>query len=357
MGKLHKICDVFYGRNLLEGAAPKVQDDGTFMIMNATLIKAGTSSNGNFYPESTLQKAAKLYEGKQIRTDHPSLLSPPSVKDIIGDIPKAWWSKESKAIKANVRFSSTAEDILIKVREGFIGDLSHNARGETEQEKAPNGGIRRRVKSIEQVYSVDLICEAAAGGTLHEEHRQTLLTCERMRDKMNELADLTLEELVKSRPDLAEAIAKDAVAKVDVKEKKKDDDKTLTVEDIQTVVQESVGGIFKERDKLQAEKDAAAALIEAFDEVIDKTLSENDADDEVKDLVRGSLVAFAKRSFKSIDAIDNKRLSEERDALFDKLGIISKKYIEWELKESKGGKPKKGGGPDTGKRLMDHAIL
>lgn len=350
--KVHNIRDIFYNVNLLEGAVPVEQADGTFAIKNFTLIKAGLSKNKNFYSEKVLRKAEKVFEGKDIRTDHPSLFDPQSVHDVIGKLTKTWYSKESKAIKGNAVFSSTAEDILTKVREGFIGDLSINARGETQQREGPDGNIRRDVLSIDEGYSVDLVCNAAAGGNLHEDYRKNMLACERMRGKMEELQDIQEEELREARPDLVKSIEQQAVkAALAESEKGKEDkeDKTevpsaLSRKDIGDVVKEQIDNIFKSRDekaKLDADK---STLNKGISTAIDDVLKESDVDDAIKAFIRENLVQFCGEKFKSIDKIDKKVLSEERDVVLKNFAEIASKL---DSKSSKDGKNK---GDNIGKK-------
>ena len=339
--KVHNIRDVFYDRNLIEGAVPVKQVDGTFAIKNFTIIKAGLSKNKNFYPEKTLRKAAKVFEGVDIRTDHPSFFASQSVNDVVGRITKTWYSRESKAIKGDALFSSTAEDILTKVQEGFIGDMSINARGETQHEEGPDGNVRRIVKSIDEGFSVDLVCDAAAGGSLHEDFRKHSLIIENVRKQMEELENITEEELRKARPDLVESVEKKVLAENADDGKKTEDPApapSVTKDEIGAVVKEQINSLFKERDEKADSEASAKALEEAIASAVDDVLKESDVDDAVKVFVRENLIPFAKENFDAIDKIDAKKLSEERDAVLKHFTELASKLSE----NSQPGSPKGG---------------
>lgn len=331
--KKHNIRDVFYGVNLMEGANPVHNEDGTFAIRNATIIKAGLSSNGNFYSEKVLKAAVRLFKGVQMRTDHESIIRPASVHDVVGVIEKAWYNVQEKVIKAHVKFSSTAEDVMTKVKEGIIGDLSINAFGETIMEKAGRK-VQRTVKSIQKVFSLDLVCEASAGGTLQEDFRKHSLIIQNVRKQMEELENVTLEELLKARPDLVESIEKAAIAKLK-EEIEKSGEKievsaapSVSKEEIGDVVKNQINSIFEERDKVAKDVSDASALNEAIKSAIEGVLKESDVDDAVKVFVRESLLPFAKESFKSVDDIDAKKLSEERDAVLKSFTELASKLGE-----------------------------
>jgi len=319
--RAHNIRDIFYGINLMEGANPVNNEDGTFNIRNVTVIKAGLSTNGNFYSEKVLKAAVPLFKGVQMRTDHESISRPASVHDVVGVIEKTWWDVREKAVKAHIKFSSTAEDIMTKVKEGIIGDLSINAFGETLIESVSEK-IRRTVQKILKVYSLDLVCEAAAGGSLHEDFRKHSLIIENVRKQMEELANVTLEELTSSRPDLVEAITKTATEAALASFKEKKDEKvetppapSVSKEEIGTVVKEQINAIFKERDEEAVKSANTSALKEAIKTAVDGVLKESDVDDAVKVFIRENLIPFATENFKTSDTIDVKKLSEERDAV------------------------------------------
>ena len=340
--KLHEIRDIFTNRNLLEGAQVKELEDGTVLIKGITIIKAGLSKNRNFYPPAVLQKAAPLFANLQIRTDHPVEGKDPSVRDVVGKIEETWFDTRTQSMKGNAKFSSTEGKLITKIEEGLIGDVSINARGETGIERGSKG-VQRRVKEITKAWSVDLVSYASAGGTLsnelHESFRRTQETCERMVEQMDELENVKLEELTKARPDLVEQIMKQV--KDELKEKKTSDSPdAVTSGEVKDIVNKSItetlGSVFKERDKKQEEKEATVALAEAIETAVDETLTESDVKESVKNFISKGLLSFAQKNFESIDKIDKKVLSEKRDEFFDDFAKIVEDFKKPSSKKKSG---------------------
>lgn len=334
----HRITDIFYNVNLLEGAIPVEQEDGTFAIKNFTIIKAGLSANRNYYPPDVLRRDLKVFEGVQIRTDHPSPNREASVRDIIGKIVKPRWSESDKAVRGDAIFSSVEKDLMTKVKERLIGDTSINAFGTTLLEKGPDGKTQRRIRALNSANSVDLVCEASAGGTLHEEKRQNSLICERMVETMSKLDNLTEEELDSARPDLVEAI---------LSRKKSSPNATAAGAPDLSKLAESIGEQVNKQlsnwEKKQDEKDVARALTEAIVTAVEETIEESTMVDEAKPLIRKSLLAFAGSTFKQIDAIDRTKLSEERDSMLTHVAEVGTKIAEQKKDDDdgKGGDGKK----------------
>lgn len=329
-GKIHNIRDIFPNTNLLEGATLTQADDGTFQIKNFTIIKAGESASGNYYSPQTLAMAArdKVFEGKTFRTDHPEKGKEHSVRDIVGKVERTYFSEETQSLKGDGFMSSTAGDLVIKAEEGLIGDLSINARGETEIERHSGDKLRRNVKVITEGYSVDLVCEAAAGGTLHEEFQRNKQLCERMKKRMDGLEKLTIEELTEARPDLIQKLT-EAAKKADPppEEKKKEEVKPVTSEQVTTLVTEAVTKVFTARDEESAKKNEASVLTEAISKAVTDVLAESGASDSVKSFVEKALVPFATESFDSLDSISNEKLSEERDRVLAEFDALAKNHV------------------------------
>ena len=357
-GKIHNIRDIFTNRNLLEGATfSQSPEDKTFKVEGFTIIKAGLSANGNFYPEATLRKAAEkgVFNEKTIRTDHPEMGNKQSVNDIVGKIEKTWFNEESGSLKGSGFFSSTADDLVTKVKEGLVGDLSINARGITKIEKSGDK-LRRNVEEITQGFSVDLVCEAAAGGGLHEDYQRNKKLCERMKKRMEEYEKLTYDELTEARPDLVEKILKEA-GKADLKkteEKKSEEVKSITAGEVKTLVEEGVGAviknIFEGRDKEAAKKADENLLREGIAEAVNETITECAAPDSVKVFVGKALIPFAAEKFKTLADIDKKVLSEERDKIMADFETLIKEHTNFVPSV---GDVKTGGGQKTGTRLIE----
>lgn len=327
---LHRINDVFYNVNMLEGAIPVVRADGMFVIRNFTIIRAGLSANRNFYPEETLRRDYRKFEGVKIRTDHPSSTRDVSVRDTVGKAENVRFSESDKTIRGDAVFSSVESDLVTKIKENLIGDMSINAFGSAALEKGLSGGVHRRIKAIQSANSIDLVCEASAGGSLHEEVRQTTLICERMVNTMAELENVTLDELINSRPDLVEGLktkfGNEIVAKGTPL--KTETAPVVSLEQISNLFEEKVKGVVTEVTKTLDARDAAAKLAGEIGEVVEGVIEESTMIDEVKPIVRKELQAFATKSFTSLASIDKVKLSEARDAHLKNLIELSKAITE-----------------------------
>jgi hypothetical protein len=325
-GKLHRISDVFYNVNMLEGAIPVVQEDGMFVVRNFTIIKAGLSANRNFYSPEVLRRDHRVFEGIPIRTDHPEGGKRPSVRDIVGKVSKVRFCEDDKTIRGDAVFSSVEGDLVTKVKENLIGDMSINAFGIAALEKGPDGKVRRRIDTIKSANSVDLVCAASAGGTLHEEKRQASLVCERMVRVMEGLENLTLDELRKTRPDLCESIKKEA--QPSSVPASGTTTPAVDITKIEEAVAKKVGSILDGFKKDLDAKETARHLSESINTAIDEVLEESTMVDEARPVIRKSLSAFAVKGFKDVDSIDKAKLSEERDSLLDSFKELAKKIVE-----------------------------
>lgn len=333
-GKVHNIRDIFPNTNLLEGATiSQSPDDGKFNIEGFTIIKAGLSANGNYYSAQTLREAGKkgVFSGKAIRTDHVDITASASVHDVVGKIEKTWFNEETQSLRGSGFLSSTADDLVTKVKEGLIGDLSINAIGVTQMERYSGDKLRRNVKEIRKGFSVDLVCEAAAGGTLHEEFQRNKELCERMRQLMDELEKLTLEELKEARPDLVAKIEESAKPAPKDPSKSVEDEKTkpLTATEVSGLVTKAITAHDKSRDELADKKDAERVLLEGLQVAVSDTMKECGAADSVKGLIERSMLPFAVENFKTVESVDKTKLAAERDRLLADFSTLVKEHTEY----------------------------
>jgi len=326
--KIHNIRDIFPNCNLLEGATIAQGEDGIFKVFGFTIIKSGLSMNKNYYSEKVLAESARdgIFNNKQIRTDHPDIAGgQASVKDVVGKITKTWYDGNKKSLRGDGFFSATVPDLVTKVKEGLVGDLSINARGVTEMVR-DDDKLRRHVKKITEGFSVDLVCEAAAGGTLHEEYLRHKRFCESMRYKMDELEKLTLEELKEARSDLVAKIEEEVKTKL-LKESK-EDKSTITKEDVQTVVTEAITNALKTRDTEDAKRRDAQVLTESIEAAIEDVMNESNVKDSIKSFVKRNLIPFGTKTFTKVGEIDKKKLSEERDRVISDFTNLIKDFKE-----------------------------
>lgn len=136
-------------------------------LLEATLIEAGPSRNGTYYPIATLQEAASRFAGVRCFCDHGAMDQSAdsngrrSVADLAGRVEEAWF--EGDRIRGRIRLSSTQDRLAILLMEGIAGDLSITAVGATKLAKH-EGRLFRVVEAIHRPLSVDFVTEAAAGG-------------------------------------------------------------------------------------------------------------------------------------------------------------------------------------------------
>src|SRR5439155_14652751 len=73
-------------REVVEGIETKISEADGKHIAEVTIIRAGTSKNGNHYPSEVLQESMPLFEGARAFADHgkPGDLPERSVRDLVG---------------------------------------------------------------------------------------------------------------------------------------------------------------------------------------------------------------------------------------------------------------------------------
>ena len=156
-------------------AAFREAADGSIEV---TIIQAGPSLNGNYYPDATLQDAAPLFEAVRVFSKSDSDHTKGGGKDVrnlLGGIYGARFEAgaqpDTGRLVGTFRPIDPSDAVVTKmteaVRRGMQGlmGLSIDAEGKTRREK--RGGRTVRVaQQILRVNSVDLIVEPGAGGGL-----------------------------------------------------------------------------------------------------------------------------------------------------------------------------------------------
>lgn len=200
---------VLEAMRLLEAEA--VGDTG--LVWRVSLIRPGWSANGFYYSPEVLGAAAALYEGAKAYGDHPTeseMKERPerSIQHVVG-----WY----EGVRQEPDGRLTAELHLLE-RALWLGNdlkqrptlygLSHDVRGKTKIGEA-DGRAGRIVEAIAQVKSVDVVTEAAAGGTVDQliaSNRPSSETDPRREDPNVDWNIVTLEALRQARPDLVTKI-------------------------------------------------------------------------------------------------------------------------------------------------------
>ncbi len=135
-----------------------------------TIIQAGRSGNGAYYPPEVLRAAVPLFEGVRAlaRSDEEHLRDTKrSVKDIVG-----WFSRprfEEGRIISRFHISESADwlrclllDAWQRGKRDIVG-FSIVAEGKARKKKMGQG-LLTYVDSIEKVFTVDVVLNPAAGG-------------------------------------------------------------------------------------------------------------------------------------------------------------------------------------------------
>ena len=148
----------------LELAEPTVAGDPDHHIMEVTLIRAGTSRNGNHYPAEVLREAVGLFEGVRAFADHAVEDGRPerSIRDLIGYY-RGVHLDEAGRLRAQLHLVPGNDWLfaLLKEAEGNPGlcGLSIDAQGDVDRRRGAT-----QVNRLLRVDSVDIVTKPAAGG-------------------------------------------------------------------------------------------------------------------------------------------------------------------------------------------------
>ncbi len=166
-----------------EGATPGREDfliestfadatlvEGEENAFDVTLIEPGWSKNGRHYSREVLGEAVEggVFEGQRAYVDHPPQAmqgEPRSVRDLAGEYTNVTLG-ESGAPRARLKlFAPTSDWLAPLIKEaGHLIGVSIRARGEFGPGEA-EGRRGTVVDKIDEVVSVDVVAEPAAGGT------------------------------------------------------------------------------------------------------------------------------------------------------------------------------------------------
>jgi hypothetical protein len=138
-------------------------------VAEVTLIRSGTSKQGNHYSPAVLRESAPLFEGAIAFADHqkPGDLPERSVRDIVGYYRNVRELTESGAsrLRAELHLVPGTDWLYSLLQESqnhpSLCGLSIDAFGETE--RGSDG--TNLVKSLKKVLSVDVVTRPSAGGS------------------------------------------------------------------------------------------------------------------------------------------------------------------------------------------------
>lgn len=144
--------------------------EGEENAFDVTLIEPGWSKNGRHYSREVLGEAVErgVFEGLRAYVDHPPQAmrgEPRSVRDLAGEYTNVTVG-ESGAPQARLKlFAPTSDWLAPLIKEaGHLIGVSIRAHGEFGPGEA-EGRRGTVVGKIDEVVSVDVVAEAAAGGT------------------------------------------------------------------------------------------------------------------------------------------------------------------------------------------------
>ena len=168
-----------------EAVAVAVASDQAFReaqdgAIEVTLIRAGRSINGNYYPDATLREAAPMFEGVRVfaKSDDQHVAGKgKDVRNLIGGIYSVRFvegvkgSSDTGSLVGTFKPLDPTDTAVVKMTEavkrgmqGLMG-LSIDATARTKRRKEGTETLREAVK-FTKVHSVDLIVEPGAGGGL-----------------------------------------------------------------------------------------------------------------------------------------------------------------------------------------------
>ncbi|HEV3312611.1 MAG TPA: Mu-like prophage major head subunit gpT family protein [Chloroflexota bacterium] len=143
-------------------------------VVEVTVIRAGTSNNGNHYPDESLRQAVGLFEGARAFADHQAPRDagqPRSVRDLVGHYrrPRFEPAPAGGRVRADLHLLPGQDWLWGIIQEAQshpdLCGLSIDAKGEVKTAQV-GGRAVRLVESIRKVNSIDIVSRPAAGGTL-----------------------------------------------------------------------------------------------------------------------------------------------------------------------------------------------
>jgi hypothetical protein len=158
-------------RTFLErvSAIPVLRVDREKSTIYGVKVLGFTSANGREYTRQAVMEAADLYEGVPVNTDHPGRPEEPrSVRDRIGKLVNVRFV-ENEGLYADLEYlaSHPFAAQLIEAAESMPDafGLSHNARGDGEDDRQTGKFI---VNRIVEVRHVDIVADPATTKSLSE---------------------------------------------------------------------------------------------------------------------------------------------------------------------------------------------
>ena len=189
------------------------------------------TKNGTYYPRKVLEAAKSLFEGALVFPKHYDDEGR-STREIVGKLEEV--KIEPEGLFADLALSEAEGEMLTKINEGLITDMSLNGHGKSHIARL-HGKTTRVIEAINKINSVDLVPEGSAGGKILEAFGKEDV-------ELSLIDNMTLDELRKARPDLVEEMGKNA----DLNETTKTPEKPRKAEPEQEHLGEALGAMREE---------------------------------------------------------------------------------------------------------------
>lgn len=318
------------------------------------------------YTPTAMKQAVNLYEGVKVYIDHKRDRKNPgrSTRELVGVIRNPFYDGEDECVRGNLHYYTTseigkqiAEDVEKRI--GAFG-LSHSARAG----KTSVANKRYVIEEIAEVYSVDLVDDAATNRNLWESNEMETKT-------FSELLESWKEKKSKARQTLATKLLEDDTMPLDapIEAPPTNPDDALTAG-----FKAAILAVVDDDSMSAADKMAKIKTLLTTQEKLTSSSEpkeEEDDDDKEKDKEKGKDGNAMESLQKQLDAMKAK---EECRDLCESVGFVPtkvqlksmlslnekerKEFVEdckkvAESKSPASGKPKSGSPPASGKKVEE----
>jgi len=184
-------------------------DEENLVIKNTTIL-GPVSLNRRRYPESVQKAAKRLFEGAKAYLNHPPLGSPDArdMRDLIGQHQNIRVREGKMYSDLHLLNNSTVREHVLPVVKSHPSLIGNSIVARVLMERAKDGVDD--VTKILAVRSVDLVTEPGTTQGLYESHNPNAQeesgTTNHSEGTGMEWKDISVEQLMKERPDLLEAL-------------------------------------------------------------------------------------------------------------------------------------------------------
>lgn len=195
----------FFEVNAIEAGAFD-EEKGELTI---TVIQPGfNASKARYYPEDTLRRDHKIFEGAKMFLDHPTPTEEKarpegSLRNLVGQIKTIWAETDGRIRAKCALFDESFRSTLRNMNShGLLGSMGVSIRAAGEAREAVIQGIKTNlIERLSRSRSVDFVTFPGAGG-----HAEVMESDQYEEDTSMELADLT-KQLTEANAKLAQTQA------------------------------------------------------------------------------------------------------------------------------------------------------